>query len=43
MLGLDPFEIGNEGKLIIGAIREKAEEILETLRSTDSGKMQRSS
>lgn len=38
MLGLDPFEIGNEGKLIIGAVKEKAEEILETLRSTDAGR-----
>lgn len=38
MLGLDPLEIGNEGKLIIGAVKEKAEEILETLRSTRAGR-----
>lgn len=38
MLGLDPFEIGNEGKMIIGAVKEKAEEILETLRSTIAGR-----
>ena len=29
MLGLDPLEIGNEGKIIIGAVPEKSEEILQ--------------
>lgn len=38
MLGLDPLEVGNEGKIIIGAIKEKAEEILELLRMTEEGK-----
>jgi hydrogenase expression/formation protein HypE len=38
MLGLDPFEIGNEGKVIVGIVREKAEEALEFLRSTKEGK-----
>jgi len=38
MLGLDPLEIGNEGKVVIGAVREKAEEILELLRTTTEGK-----
>ncbi len=28
MLGLDPLEVGNEGKIIIGIITEKAEEAL---------------
>jgi len=37
MLGLDPLEIGNEGKVVLGAIREKAEEILQLLRSTEEG------
>jgi hydrogenase expression/formation protein HypE len=37
MLGLDPLEIGNEGKIIIGVVREKAEEILELLRTTEEG------
>jgi len=37
MLGLDPFEIGNEGKVIIGVVKEKAEEILELLRTTKEG------
>jgi hydrogenase expression/formation protein HypE len=32
MLGLDPFEIGNEGKVIVGAVKEKADELLEFLR-----------
>jgi hydrogenase expression/formation protein HypE len=34
----DPFEVGNEGKMIIGAISEKAENILKLLRETKSGK-----
>jgi hydrogenase expression/formation protein HypE len=38
MLGLDPLEIGNEGKVVIGVIREKAEEILQFLRTTEEGK-----
>jgi len=38
MLGLDPFEVGNEGKVIIGVVKEKAEGILELLRTTEAGK-----
>jgi len=38
MLGLDPLEVGNEGKVIIGVVREKAEELLELLRSTEEGR-----
>ncbi len=38
MLGLDPFEVGNEGKIIIGVVKEKAEEVLELLRTTEEGK-----
>jgi len=38
MLGLDPLEVGNEGKILIGAVKEKAEEILEILRSTEEGR-----
>ncbi|MEM3696671.1 MAG: hydrogenase expression/formation protein HypE [Candidatus Bathyarchaeia archaeon] len=38
MLGLDPLEVGNEGKIIIGVVKEKAEEILELLRTTEEGK-----
>jgi hydrogenase expression/formation protein HypE len=38
MLGLDPLEIGNEGKVLIGAVPQKSEEILSALRETDIGK-----
>ena len=38
MLGLDPLEIGNEGKVLIGVVPKKAEEILLTLRETKEGK-----
>ena len=38
MLGLDPFEVGNEGKIIIGVVKEEAENLLDLLRSTEEGK-----
>ena len=38
MLGIDPYEVGNEGKLLIGVVAEKAEDVLEELRRTDEGK-----
>jgi hydrogenase expression/formation protein HypE len=38
MLGIDPLEVGNEGKIIVGTVAEKAEEVLETLRETKEGK-----
>jgi hydrogenase expression/formation protein HypE len=38
MLGLDPFEVGNEGKIIIGAVPAKAEQVLNWLKQTDQGK-----
>jgi hydrogenase expression/formation protein HypE len=38
MLGLDPFEVGNEGKIIIGTITAKTEQVLKFLRETDEGK-----
>jgi hydrogenase expression/formation protein HypE len=38
MLGLDPLEVGNEGKIIVGTVKEKADEILELLRATREGK-----
>jgi len=37
MLGLDPLEVGNEGKIIIGAVPQKAQEILQFLRQTTEG------
>jgi hydrogenase expression/formation protein HypE len=38
MLGLDPFEVGNEGKFVIGAVRQKAEDIVEFLKNTEEGR-----
>jgi len=38
MLGLDPLEVGNEGKIIIGTIAAKAEQVLMFLRETNEGK-----
>ena len=38
MLGIDPLEVGNEGKIVIGVVPQKAEEVLETLRQTKEGK-----
>jgi hydrogenase expression/formation protein HypE len=38
MLGLDPLEVGNEGKYIIGVVAEKAEEALEFLKQTEEAK-----
>jgi hydrogenase expression/formation protein HypE len=38
MLGLDPFEVGNEGKIIIGIVAAKAEEALQFLKGTEEGK-----
>jgi len=39
MLGLDPLEVGNEGKYIVGVVKEKADEALAFLKQTDEGKM----
>ncbi len=38
MLGLDPLEVGNEGKYIIGVVKEKAQEVLQFLKGTVEGK-----
>ena len=38
MLGLDPLEIGNEGKMIIGTVAPKADQVLKFLKQTDEGK-----
>jgi len=38
MLGIDPLEIGNEGKAVIGVIPEYAEEVLAALRRTPEGR-----
>ena len=38
MLGLDPFHIGNEGKVVLGVVKEKAEEILAEMKKHPLGK-----
>ncbi len=38
MLGLDPLEVGNEGKIIIGTLPAKAEQVLNWLKQTAEGK-----
>jgi len=38
MLGLDPLEVGNEGKIIISAVPAKAEQVLNFLKQTSEGK-----
>jgi len=37
MLGIDPYEVANEGKVIIGVEADRAEEILEAIRKTKYG------
>lgn len=37
MLGLDPLEIGNEGKIIIGVIPSEADKVLASLKGTKEG------
>jgi hydrogenase expression/formation protein HypE len=37
MLGLDPLEVGNEGKIIIGVVPQKSEEVLAFLKQTSEG------
>ena len=38
MLGIDPLEIGNEGKVVIGVVKEKVEEVLKIVRQHPLGK-----
>jgi hydrogenase expression/formation protein HypE len=38
MLGIDPFEIGNEGKAILAVVPGKADAVLKALRGTPEGK-----
>ena len=38
MLGIDPLEIGNEGKVVLGVVNEKAEEILQALKNDNLGR-----
>lgn len=38
MLGLDPFEIGNEGKIVIAVVSQRAEDVLRALRERGEGR-----
>ncbi len=38
MLGIDPLEIGNEGKIVMGVVSEIAEDVLRALRHDELGK-----
>ncbi len=38
MLGIEVMNIANEGKVVMGVVCEKAEEVLEILRKTEEGK-----
>ena len=38
MLGIDPLEIGNEGKVVLGVVKEKAEDVLSVLKKHPLGK-----
>ena len=38
MLGIDPLEIGNEGKVVLGVVKEKAEDVLLVLKKHPLGR-----
>lgn len=38
MLGIDPLEVGNEGKVVLAVVPERAEEVLAAIRRTSEGK-----
>jgi len=38
MLGIDPLEIGNEGKVVLGVVKEKAEDVLSALKKHPLGR-----
>lgn len=38
MLGIDPYDIGNEGKVVMGVVEEKAEDVLKAMRKHPLGK-----
>jgi hydrogenase expression/formation protein HypE len=41
MLGIDPLEVGNEGKVVIAVVPELAERVLKAVRSSPEGKKAR--
>lgn len=38
MLGIDPLELTNEGKAVVGVNSDKSEEVLEAIKKTENGK-----
>jgi hydrogenase expression/formation protein HypE len=38
MLGIDPLDVGNEGKVLIGVVSPMAEEVLSVLKDSEEGK-----
>ena len=38
MLGIDPLEIGNEGKVVMGVVKEKADEVLSIIKKHPLGR-----
>jgi hydrogenase expression/formation protein HypE len=38
LLGIDPFEIGNEGKVVLGVVADKADELLKVIKKHPLGK-----
>ena len=38
MLGIDPFEVANEGNVVMGVKADKAEEVLEAIKTEEYGK-----
>ncbi|MCJ7630986.1 hydrogenase expression/formation protein HypE [Candidatus Bathyarchaeota archaeon] len=38
MLGMDPLEVGNEGKIVIAVVPQKAVEVLDALKETREGR-----
>lgn len=38
MLGIEALEVGNEGKIVVGVVPEKAGEVLAALRKTELGR-----
>jgi hydrogenase expression/formation protein HypE len=41
MLGIDPLEVGNEGKVVIAVVSEKADAVLRAVRAKPEGKKAR--
>jgi hydrogenase expression/formation protein HypE len=37
MLGIDPLEIGNEGKVVLGVVKEKADDVLKAIKKHPLG------